>query len=255
MGVVTIKDGWAVQSFGYRRYLPLGNPECLIENLDRWGADEILVQVIDRSRRNIEPDFRLLESIGKLGLATPLIYAGGIRNAADGVKVIQYGADRLVVDALLHDDLQTVQHLSERLGAQAIIACLPLAWQDGRVEWIDYRTQLRTAIADQVLSVIRSGVVSEVLISDCCHEGQSNGFEPNLVTNFPLQDVPIIAFGGLRDPTQMRDLLLQPNIVAIAVGNFLHYQEQAIQKYKQAISSAQLRNPVYASIHSLLTHD
>jgi imidazole glycerol-phosphate synthase subunit HisF len=255
MGVVTVKNGWAVQSFGYRRYLPLGKPECLIENLDRWGADEILVQVIDRSRRNSEPDFRLLESIGKLCLATPLIYAGGIRDVADGVKVIQYGADRLVVDALLHDDLQAVQHLSERLGAQAIIACLPLTWQEGKVEWFDYRTQTRTAIADEVLSIIRSGVVSEILISDCCHEGQANGFEPNLVTNFPLQDVPIIAFGGLSNPTQMRNLLLQPNIVAIAVGNFLSYKEHAIQKYKQAIASVQLRNPVCDSMHSLLIHD
>ncbi|WP_103668738.1 HisA/HisF-related TIM barrel protein [Pseudanabaena sp. BC1403] len=254
MGVVTVKDGWAVQSFGYRRYLPLGKPECLIENLDRWGADEILVQVIDRSRCNREPDFRLLESIGKLGLATPLIYAGGIRNVADSVKVIQYGADRLVVDALLHDDLQAVQHLSARLGAQAIIASLPLSWQEGRIEWFDYRTQTRTAIANQVLSFISSGVVSEVFISDFSHEGQANGFESNLITNFPLQDVPIVAFGGLSDPNQIRNLLLQPNIVAIAVGNFLNYKEQTIQTYKQAISSAQLRNPVYDSSHSLLTH-
>ncbi|MFN8967222.1 MAG: HisA/HisF-related TIM barrel protein, partial [Pseudanabaena sp.] len=103
IGVVTIKDGWAVQSFGYQRYLPLGKPECLIKNLDRWGADEILVQVIDRSRQKIAPDFSLLERIGKLGLSTPLIYGGGIRNVDDGVKAIHYGADRLVVDALLHD--------------------------------------------------------------------------------------------------------------------------------------------------------
>ena len=129
IGVVTVKDGWAVQSFGYQRYLPLGKPECLIKNLDRWGADEIFIQVIDRSNQKIEPDFPLLESIGKLGLSTPLIYGGGIRNVADGVKVIQYGADRLVVDALLHDDLQEVQFLSERLGAQAVIASLPLSWQ------------------------------------------------------------------------------------------------------------------------------
>ena len=40
IGVVIVKDGWAVQSFGYRRWLPLGRPEVLVENLDRWGADE-----------------------------------------------------------------------------------------------------------------------------------------------------------------------------------------------------------------------
>ena len=61
IGVVTVKAGWAVQSFGYHRYLPLGRPEYLVGNLDRWGADEIVVQVIDRSKNQLGPDFDLIE--------------------------------------------------------------------------------------------------------------------------------------------------------------------------------------------------
>ena len=46
IGVVTVVDNIAVQSFGYQKYLPLGDPAILIENLDKWGADEIHLQVI-----------------------------------------------------------------------------------------------------------------------------------------------------------------------------------------------------------------
>ena len=88
VGVVTVRDGWAVQSFGYRRYLPLGRPEVLVENLDRWGADEIVLQCIDRTRGNAGPDLALLERVSRRGLATPLIYGGGIRNAADAIAVL-----------------------------------------------------------------------------------------------------------------------------------------------------------------------
>ena len=95
IGVVTVKDGWAVQSFGYRRHLPLGRPEILVENLDRWGADEILVQCIDRSARCLGPDFALLERISRLDLATPLIYAGGIRHMDDARRVINSASDRM----------------------------------------------------------------------------------------------------------------------------------------------------------------
>ena len=127
IGVVTVTNGWAVQSFGYHRFLPLGKPECMVENLDRWGADEILVQVIDRSEASLGPDFDLLGRLGSLGLGTPLIYAGGIRSVSDGVQLVQLGADRLVIDSLLHEDLSTVRELSEQLGAQALIASLPLS--------------------------------------------------------------------------------------------------------------------------------
>jgi len=109
IGIVLVKDGWVVQSFGYRRYLPLGKPECFVENLDRWGADEIFVLNIDRSTDNIGPDFELLKKLGKLGLDTPIIYGGGIRSLDDGLKVIRLGADRLVVDALMHDDQEIIQ--------------------------------------------------------------------------------------------------------------------------------------------------
>ena len=241
VGVVTVKNGWAVQSFGYRRYLPLGKPECLVENLDRWGADEILVQVIDRSAANLGPDFDLLERLGALGLETPLIYAGGIRSVSDGVKLIQSGADRIVVDALLHDDLLPIRGLSERLGAQALIASLPLSWQGAGLEWMDYRFQTSTPISDEVLSLIQLGVISEVLISDWQHEGRPGGFEQKLVEKFPLLDVPIIAFGGINEHEQMSALLQSTSVAAVAVGNFLSYREHAIQKYKEALTGMPLR--------------
>jgi len=252
IGVVTVKNGWAIQSFGYCRYLPLGKPECLVENLDRWGADEILVQVIDRSSGSLGPDFELLRRLGALGLKTPLIYAGGIRSVSDGVKLIQSGADRLVVDALLHGDLVPVMGLSERLGAQAVIASLPLSWKEERLEWLDYRIQSSTPISDDVLDLIQSGIISEVFVADWQHEGKPCEFEQRLVKEFPLPDVPLIAFGGLSNYEQMKALLQISRLAAIAVGNFLSYREHAIQKYKEALMNMPLRLATYDSTFSLI---
>jgi cyclase len=252
IGVVTVKNGRAVQSFGYRRYLPLGKPECLVENLDRWGADEILVQAIDRSAASLGPDFELLERLGALGLETPLIYAGGIRSLSDGIKVIQSGADRIVIDTLLHEDLLPVRELSERLGAQALIASLPLSWQDNSLGWLDHRFHTSTSIADDVLELIQSGVISEILITDWRHEGMPGSFEQKLVEEFPLKDVPIIAFGGLSEQEQLGTLLQSSSVAAVAVGNFLSYREHAVQKYKEALTGMPLRLATYETMFSLI---
>lgn len=252
IGVVTVKNGWAVQSFGYRRYLPLGSPVCLAENLNRWGADEILVQVIDRSAANLGPDFELLERLGALGLKTPLIYAGGIRSVVEGVKLVQSGADRIVVDAILHGDLKSIRELSEQLGAQALIASLPLSWHGDGLAWLDYRLRTSSPISDEVLGLIQSGVISEALISDWQHEGMQGGFEQKLVENFPLKDVPLIAFGGISEHAQMRALMQSTRIAAVAVGNFLSYREHAIQGYKEALTGIPLRLATYESTFSLI---
>lgn len=252
IGVVTIKDGWAVQSIGYQRYLPLGNPECLVENLDRWGVDEILLQVIDRSLKQLGPDIELLARIASLGLETPLIYAGGIRTVNDGVRAIQSGADRVVVDAILHDDPSIVCDLSQRLGAQAIIAGLPLSLNEKQLLWRDYRDGNTQSVSVEILNLIKFGAVSEVLLMDWKHEGYPARFEIGLLNAAidKIEDVPIIVFGGISEPAQIADLLLIPNVAAVAVGNFLNYREHAVQSLKIALASFPIRSPVYESHYS-----
>lgn len=244
VGVVTVKDGWAVQSIGFRRYLPLGRAETMVENLDRWGADEIFLQVIDRTRSGTGPDMTLLERIGKKGLSTPLIYAGGIRNAADAVAVVAAAADRVAVDAMLRDAPDEVAKAGEMLGNQAIIASLPLAMVQGGVRWLDYRTGADGPLSEPLLEMLRGGVLSEAMVIDWQHEGQAGGFDEALLHALP-ESVSVIAFGGLSAAPQISAILRQRHVVAAAVGNFLSYREHAIQAIKTELFGVPMRGPTY----------
>ena len=95
IGTVIVKDEWAVQSFGYESYLPIGKPEIVIENLNWWGADEIIVIDIDRSQKKLKPNYKLIEKIVRKNLSTPLIYSGGIKSAEDAAQVIGMGVERI----------------------------------------------------------------------------------------------------------------------------------------------------------------
>jgi len=250
VGVVTVKNGWAVQSFGYRRYLPLGKPECIVENLCRWGADEIIVQVIDRDTDNSGPDFQLLTKLAELGLETPLIYGGGIRTIEEGVKVIQSGADRLSLDALLHDNLTIVYDLADKLGRQALIAVMPMSFSADELLWLDYRNKVSIPVTSDLLRAFTDRVVSEVLLVDWKNEGVPSSFDVSFVEKFPSVDLPLIAFGGISEHQQMFDLFRRPSISAVAIGNFLNYREHTIQKFKEALVNMSVRSPVYASSHN-----
>ncbi len=248
MGVITVKSGWAVQSIGYQRYLPLGKPEILAENLDRWGADEIFLQCIDRSIQNIGPDFALLERVGKRGLGTPLIYGGGIRTVDEGVQAIKLGADRICIDALFCDAPEVVRDLTAKMGAQALIAALPLSIEEGVLHWLDYRQRKIKPLDEGALTLLKEKAISEVLIMDWKNEGCPCGFDFQLLVQFPLSDVPIIAFGGLSEVNQLRRALEQPHVVAVAVGNFLNYREHAVLNFKEQLTGLPLRMPIPMSM-------
>ena len=247
IGVVTVKNGLAVQSFGYSKYLPLGRPEILVENLDRWGADEILVQCIDRTPFGLGPDLELLERISRLDLSTPLIYAGGIRNAEDGRAVVQAAADRVCIDSLLHDNLSQVHLLAEKLGSQAIISALPLSFENNELLWFDYRFGSLKKLSSELLGAFKSGVLSEALIIDWRHEGNQGEFELKMLASFPIDGVPLITFGGLSEVGHIRAVFESPRTVGVAIGNFLSYKEHAIQKYKLELKDMSIRAANFAS--------
>lgn len=249
IGVITVKDGWAVQSFGYRRHLPLGRPECLAENLDRWGADEILLLCIDRSSNKLGPDLPLVRRLGRLGLSTPLTYGGGIHSAAEAVAVIQAGAERICIDAALHETPQPVREMSGHLGAQALVAALPLSCAGSHLEWFDYRHRTATPLDKASLSLLAEGIVSEAMLIDWRHEGHPQAFDMDMVRRFPLDGVPLIAFGGLSDPAQLRQVLGMPRIAAVAMGNFLSYSEHAVQTLKRQLTDLPLRPAAYATAY------
>ncbi|MDO8773248.1 MAG: HisA/HisF-related TIM barrel protein [Burkholderiaceae bacterium] len=245
IGVITVKAGVAVQSFGYSRYLPLGSPECLAENLDRWGVDEILVLCIDRSRSGHGPDLALLRRLGALGLSTPLSYGGGVHTVAEAAQAIQAGAERLCLDAVLHADPGAVRDMAALLGSQALVAALPMAMRNGEAWHYAYLQGSLLRHTEETNRLFDDGTVSEALLIDAVHEGQRNAFDAELVRRFPRPATPLIVFGGISEPAQIGTLLAQSEVVAVAVGNSLNYSEHAVQNLKQQVQSPSLRPAIY----------
>jgi cyclase len=227
IGVVTVKSGYAVQSFSYKHYLPLGKVNCLIENLDRWGVDEIFIQCIDRSLTELGPDFTLLNQISSMGISTPLTYAGGIRNSNDAINVIKSGADRVCVDSLISKNKNVVWEIGRKIGAQALILAIPAKVVDRKLAWYDYHEKTYREIEEIDLQLNKHNF-SEILLIDHSNEGILNSFNSDLVKFFPFKDVDLIAFGGISEPAQIIDLSKHENCVAIAIGNSLNYRELAI---------------------------
>ena len=245
IGVISILNGVAVQSISYSKYLPLGKPQFFVENLNRWGVDEILIQVIDRSRNNLGPDFNLIEKIGAMGINTPLIYAGGIRSVEDCIRLIKAGADRIAVDSILFNNPQEITNISSAIGAQALIASLPLSFVNGRTNHYNYIKSAYSEISPQIISIIESGLVSETLVIDWNNEGYDE-FDIRLVNTFPIKNISLIAFGGIKNLGIAGSLLKEKGVVAICVGNYLNFKEHAYQSIKTGLSCSSLRPALYA---------
>jgi cyclase len=241
LGAVVVRQGWAVQSFGYRRWLPLGQPECLVENLDRWGADGIVVLAIDRGDQG--PDLGLLERLGDLGLSTPLTYGGGLATQEHARAAVRAGSERLILDTVLSHNPDAVAAMASAVGVQALVASLPLVRSDnGEVLHLRHATGEQAPLTPSIRRLMASEQVSEVLVIDAMGEGSGQGFTPELLDTVQSQTaLPLLAFGGLAEAVQIRSLLSRPQLAGVVVGNALNYREHSIGHLKAALTDQPLR--------------
>lgn len=245
IGVITVKNNIAVQSFSYKKYLPIGKPEILAKNLDRWGADEILLKVIDTNNYNQEPNYDILEKVLNLKLSTPIIYGGGILNVKDALKIIRFGADRILIEKILYSDLSKVKKISETIGAQALIASIPLIYHNKNIYHFNYLKKEKTKINNNFITAINENLISEVLLIDSENEGYENSFNYSLLNSFPIKNFSLICFGGISTPKQIIKIIKNKNVNAVAIGNSLNYKENALQFIKKEVFKYSFRKPYY----------
>ena len=241
IATIVIKDGIAVQSFSYKRWLPLGKPKCMAENFDRWGADEIVLLSTDREGKG--PDLKLIKQISELGLTTPLTYGGGIRNIEDAIKVINYGAERIVLDTLIFEKDNAIDRIAEVIGIQAILASVPLIQkEDGSILHFNHLTKKVEPINTFLKRIFDREKISEIILIDKESEGSFNGFNENFIIEIKKNtSIPILAFGGIISMKQISKLLLIDQVSGILIGNSLNYREHAIKQIKNKLNSQQIR--------------
>jgi imidazole glycerol-phosphate synthase subunit HisF len=241
IGLVLIRRGIAVQSIGFQRYLPLGRPEIAIEYLDRWGIDEIAVLDLDATERGISLAAEQVRRYARL-CQVPLSVGGGIRSVDDVTRIIQAGADKVVVNSALLTSPGVITAAAERFGAQCLIASID-ARRDGPAFTAFSHGGRRPAGPAAALARRAQELgAGEVLINSIDRDGTRTGYDLDLVRHIVgAVGLPVIACGGAGHPDHVREVIAA-GPAAVALGNMLHYTEHSVIALKRSLEQA--RQPV-----------
>ena len=246
IGVLTVKNNLVVQSIGYKKYLPIGNPRIVVENLDRWGVDEIICLSIDRSKNNFGPNYELIKSITSKAISTPFTYGGGIKNSEEAAQVIKLGVERVVIDNAFHGDIKKLIKVSERIGSQALIISLPICIKNKTTKIYNHKNKKLIDFNKEMFDFFRKNYCSEIMLIDKDNEGILDGFNSEILNLFPIKNKKKIIFGGLNNIEKLRSLFKYKEVDAIAIGNSLNYKEHSVQKIKEEIKLDCVRERFYS---------
>jgi len=238
IGVVLVKNGIAVQSIGFKRYLPIGKPEISIQYLNRWGIDEIVVLHIDDTQNKMPPTSEQVKSYAA-HCQVPLSIGGGISTIENVKKIIRAGADKIILNTSIISDPELIQKSGDLFGQQCVVASID-ARRTANQEWMTYTHggKKETGMtASSLAQKMQSDGAGEILLTSIDQDGSKQGYDLNLIQSISdIVDIPVIACGGAGHPKHACEAI-QAGACAVAVGNLFHFSEHSVILFKKYLKS------------------
>ncbi len=227
IAVVIVNRGVVVQSVQFRHTNPIHSDAIhAIEAFDAAAADEIVLLDVSREHDPTFPD--ILEHVTSTCFV-PVSAGGWITSLDYAHQLVTRGADKIVVNTVLHTNPDLVSELAGTFGSQAVVASIDVKHDEVRVD----RGRRRTG-SDALSWALRATQLGagEILLNDINFDGNRGGYNlPLLKKVCDGVSVPVIAFGGVFEWQHLVEGL-EAGASAVAAANQWHYKEQGIRKAK-----------------------
>ena len=223
-----------IQLEGLRK---LGKPNDFALKYYLQGIDEIIYLDIVASLYERNSLLPIIEEASK-GIFIPLTVGGGIRSVENVRSALNAGADKIGVNTAVIKNPQLISQIAEEFGSQCIVASIE-AKNTGENSWEVYydngREKTGISVLDWAKETENRGA-GEILLTSVDREGTGKGMDIDLISNIcDSVAIPVIASGGIGEVSQIREVLENTPVSAIAVAKILHYGNATILEIKDEL--------------------
>lgn len=236
IGVLIVKAGRVVQSLKFSRYLPVGKPEISVEFLNKWGIDEIVLLDIDASAQKRAPDFNLINRCSKY-CQVPFSVGGGIRDIEQMAKLLQSGADKIVVNSEFLVRPGLITEGSRRFGSQCMIVSIDSV-SEKKGEYSVRASHVQPGLKlnpKDIAKQAEDAGAGEIFLNSVDRDGQKNGYDLDLLAEVRgAVNIPVIICGGVGHVDHLIEGINR-RASAVAAANFFHFIEHSVVITKRAL--------------------
>ncbi|MDG1144211.1 MAG: imidazole glycerol phosphate synthase cyclase subunit [Burkholderiales bacterium] len=248
--VLLLRNGWLVQSKGFKRYRNLGNPVTAVKRLSEWSADELIYldisknEVYDMRRDDIaQPNrqsFReIISDVAKVTFM-PMTVGGKVKDISDIEAYLARGADKVAIntEALRRPDL--VSEASSKFGSQCIVISVDVKKNEDGIDRVyNHAEGLITdhGPVDWVRKLEDLGA-GEILLNSVDRDGMNSGYDLEMIDAVSTSvSIPVIACGGVGEWEHFATGLTETSADAVAAANIFHHRDQSIFLAKKHLIS------------------
>ena len=222
--VLLVQDGLLKKPVQFRNPRTVANPISVVRIFEERQVDELILLDIGRTADEDDVDSALVRSISE-ELYVPFAYGGGIRSIDDMHRIVQAGAEKVVINTAAVEMPELVSKGAIRFGSQCIVVSI-----DAKDNGSSYEAYTRSGTRATGLDAVQLARrmedlgAGEILINSIPHEGMLRGYNTDLIRRVAeVVSIPVIAAGGAATLQDFVSAVKDGGASAVAAGSIYHY--------------------------------
>jgi cyclase len=224
--VLLLKDNGLVKSTRFKKHKYIGDPINAVRIFNELEADEIVFLDIDASKKGKLIDLQLVREIGEEA-NMPFGVGGGVKTLDDIQKLIQAGAEKVIICSEALQRPEFIREASDAFGSSTISVCLDLgkAFFGGTKLFSHCGTKKHVISPLDFAKQMEGFGAGEIIIQSIEFDGMMNGYNYSESISIAKSiTIPVTILGGAGKLSDVRSTHEQFIFNGYAAGSLFVYQ-------------------------------
>jgi imidazole glycerol-phosphate synthase subunit HisF len=219
--VLLLHDNGLVKTVKFTRPKYVGDPINAIKIFNDKEVDELIFLDIDVSKKNMEPNYSLLEDIAS-ECFMPLAYGGGVFSIEQVQRILTIGFEKVIFNTAAISKPTLITEVARSVGSQSVVVSVDVKtnWRGKRVVF-SHNGQVvpRETIVEYCLRMQELGA-GELFLNSVDRDGAQNGYDLELIQEVSTAiSIPVVACGGAGSIQQLYEGINVGKASAVAAGS------------------------------------
>ncbi len=237
--ILDIKNGLLIKGINFEGLRVLGYAKDFAKLYYSQGADEILYQDSVATLYGTNNLIKFVSESAK-NVFVPLSVGGGIRSINDASQMLKAGADKIIVNSAVIDNISFLKDASKIFGSSNITVIIQ-AVKVGKKYFICKSNGRDLVKIDPITwaKKVEDFGAGEIVITSVNSEGLKKGFDISLTKKIVEKvSVPVIAHGGAGNFKHIYDVIRYAKVSGVGLASILHYDAiKFLPKFKTKIGN------------------
>lgn len=210
------------------RLQKVGNLDWLKKNYNfskvSFSIDELVLLDVTRTRKDHENFLNHVRALSEVCFI-PIAAGGGIRDVEYAHKLVNNGADKIVINSLVGQNIDKINSIVRELGSQCVLASVDVKKDKNEYKVFTENGTLEQSVPLQEWLIKLAKVpVGEVYLNSIDRDGTGQGFQKELLEFIPSGfQLPIILSGGAGKYQHFISGLEDNKVDAVATAHLFNF--------------------------------